>query len=73
MEPDIKTFGVLTPDGYAVLYKPAESQSYATVASSDRTVSLEDVRLGATYIIQLNCIFKDKDVSCGSAEVEACE
>lgn len=67
------TFGTLMPDGYAVLYRPTAAENFASAATGDRMISLEDVRLGATYIIQLRCLYKDTAISCGSKEIEACE
>ncbi|GBN11958.1 hypothetical protein AVEN_53121-1, partial [Araneus ventricosus] len=71
LEFDTPTGGQFKPSGFVVLYKPVEAQAFETVTTENMDLSLEDVRLGATYVIQLQCLIKDVSIKCGSTQVEA--
>ncbi|XP_035224629.1 uncharacterized protein LOC118197229 isoform X2 [Stegodyphus dumicola] len=85
LEEGVLSTGILKPNGYLVFYQSVESrsplsslnnqpedlQSFLSTMTTDRTLSLEDVRLGATYHIILRCIVKDFKIDCGWRNIEA--
>ncbi|GFQ75098.1 neuropilin-1 [Trichonephila clavata] len=65
--------GQFKANEYVVNYKPDKAQEWKTVKTEDMSLSLEDVKLGAIYIIQLECRIKNISINCGSTQVEACK
>ncbi|GFU11235.1 c-type lectin domain-containing protein [Nephila pilipes] len=59
------------PSEYVVIYRPEKGQPTDPVTTTNMSLSLEDVRLGAIYIIQLQCLIKNVFIKCGSKQVEA--
>ncbi|GFW15385.1 neuropilin-1 [Trichonephila clavipes] len=63
--------GQFKANEYVVNYKPDKAQEWKTENTEDMSLSLEDVKLGAIYIIELECRIKNISINCGSQQVEA--